>query len=61
MEKRGKTGSYFTLFCLLFSVVISSIGFGGGVVAIVQPILAQMNFNSYECFQQNGTAITQKN
>ena len=30
------------------SVVISSIGFGGGVVAIVQPIHAPMNKDSYE-------------
>ena len=40
------------------SVVISSIGFGGGVVAIVQPIHAPMNSIATKA-TKTGTAITQ--
>ena len=39
------------------SVVISSIGFGGGVVAIVQPIHAPMNIIATKAMK-TGTAIT---
>ena len=41
------------------SVVISSIGFGGGVVAIVQPIHAPMSIMATKA-TKTGTAITQK-
>ena len=40
------------------SVVISSIGFGGGVVAIVQPIHAPMKSMATKAMK-TGTAITQ--
>jgi hypothetical protein len=40
------------------SVVISSMGFGGGVVAIVQPIQAPMNRIATKA-TKTGTAITQ--
>ena len=40
------------------SVVISSIGFGGGVVAIVQPIHAPMNIIATKAMK-TGIAITQ--
>jgi hypothetical protein len=46
------------LFSLAGSVVISSMGFGGGVVAIVQPIQAPMDRIATKA-TKTGTAIAQ--
>ena len=47
-----------SLFSFMGSVVVSSIGFGGGVVAIVQPIQAPMNKIATSA-TKTGTAISQ--
>ena len=51
----GGTSSFFSS----ISVVISSIGFGGGVVAIVQPIHAPMSKDGDECYENGNRRLRQ--
>ncbi len=54
----GGASAFGSSFFSSISVVISSIGFGGGVVAIVQPIQAPMNMIATKA-TKTGTATTQ--